>query len=117
MSRKRITGTVGALGVLAFVAAAAVPAPPVACTVSFEPGAVQVQEDASQVTYTLSEPIGNVAGATIQEGAGVEVTGHNPAERTIELSTAAARAGEWTVTLHGEGEAICEGTLEVRGEA
>lgn len=104
------------------------------CTAQASPGEVPAGEAAFRVTFNLSEGIGSVTGVQAAEGSGLALASPgdipraemaNPEEeaRPIELaeanavivwlSTAGAQAGEYDLTLLGEGGA-CDATVTVR---
>ena len=117
MRRSRAFALPGALVALVFTTAA-VPAPAqTQCAATFAPESVTVQETPVEVEYTLSAPIGTVADATTQDMSGLDVVGHDGAERRISLDTSTAAEGEWEITFHGDDEATCTGRLTVRAGA
>lgn len=85
------------------------------CAATFTPAEISAQQEPLQVEYMLTTPIGTVTDATPEAMSGLEVTDHAAAARTLTLDTSGALAGEWDITLHGDAEATCVGTLQVAG--
>lgn len=105
----------GALIASTLTFGAAVPHEGSQCAATFTPTEIPAQQEPVEVEYTLSAPIGTVTDAAPEAMSGLEVTDHDAGTRTLTLDASGATAGEWDITLHGDAEATCVGTLQVQG--
>lgn len=105
----------GALIASTLTFGAAVPHEGAQCAATFSPTEITAQQEPVQVEYTLSTPIGTVTEATPESMSGLEVTDHDAGTRMLTVDASGATAGEWDITLHGDAEATCVGTLQVQG--
>lgn len=116
MNTTLATALSGALIASTLTLGAAVPGPATSqCAATFTPAEITAQQEPVQVEYMLSTPIGTITEAAAEAQSGVEVTEHDATARTLTLDVSGATAGEWDITLHGDAEATCVGTLQVGG--
>jgi hypothetical protein len=109
------------LGV-AFAAFAATPDRPVVvpaldCELTVQAESVPVRPDSVVLRMIYSEPIGDELVAQLEEESGVKVVkvereSTEPLAVKVTLDTSQAKAGEWNISLKGEG-GECKGTVKV----
>jgi len=109
------------LGVVVAATAATPDRPPVVpaldCDLTVEAESVPVRPDSVVLRMVYSEPIGEELVAQLQEESGVKVVkvereSTEPLAVKVTLDTSQAKAGEWDISLKGEG-GECKGKVKV----
>ncbi len=84
-----------------------------ACTATLDPDTVAIGSTLATVKFNLSEDIGRVASVTADQNSGLRVDKVNQENRTFDVSTSGAAEGDWSVSLAGEMEKTCAGSIHV----
>lgn len=85
----------------------------VACTATFSPDSVPIQQEPVMVNYMVPDSIAAITSATAPQESMLKVESVDSENRTLNLNTANAMEGAWTLQLVAGEQTTCTGELKV----